>query len=200
MKELFEIIEKTNAQMQGWCGSEKAAILASMVLTLRPEVVLEVGVFAGKSLIPMALAMKEINRGVIIGVDAWSKQVAVREQTSPEHQKWWNELDIDAIYSSFVNSVNTLGLNKHVDIVRKESQNFNGPPAYGIFHCDGSHSVTTINDIMRFAPKVVMGGFVILDDIRGDHGQAPTMAAQRLIQMRFKKLYDLQDGAVFQRQ
>lgn len=172
-----------------------------MILTLRPEVVLEIGVFEGKSLIPMAMAMKEIGYGTIIGVDAWSKQVAIREQITPEHQAWWANLDIDRIYNNFIGHLSRYDLNKHVQVVRQESQNFTGPAAYQIFHCDGSHSPTTINDILRFAPKVVMGGLVILDDIDGgSHGQAPAMAAQRLIQMRFKKLYNLQDGAVFQRQ
>lgn len=200
MKQLFDKISVTNKQLQGWCGESKAIVLASMVLALQPDTVLEIGVFGGKSLIPMALAMKEINRGVVIGVDAWSKQVAVREQTSQEHRDWWDKLDIENIYHGFMQQLDILDLHKHVEVVRKQSQDFNPPQAVSILHVDGSHGITTINDIMRFAPKVVIGGLVIIDDLRGDHGAAPSMAANRLLQMRFKRLYELQDGAVFQRQ
>ena len=40
-----------------------------MVLALRPAVVVEIGVWRGSSLLPMALALKELGRGQIVGVD-----------------------------------------------------------------------------------------------------------------------------------
>ena len=61
-----------------WCPLDKAKTLAAMVLALRPAVVVEIGVWRGSSLLPMALALKELGRGQIVGVDRTRRRLRCR--------------------------------------------------------------------------------------------------------------------------
>lgn len=203
MNTLFETIKKTRAgspeALQGWCELAKANTLAGIVLALRPDISVEIGVFGGSSFIPIALAHKAVGRGIAIGIDAWSKSVAIREQTTPEHRKWWAELDIDKIHDGFQVAVEKYQLRPFTDIIRSESKNFQPPHNIGLLHIDGAHSGEAVNDVYRFAPKVHAGGFVVMDDIDGAHGQGPIDAANRLVSMGFKRLFTVGTWAVFQR-
>lgn len=198
MTNLFETIIRTNPKLEGWCDVQKAITLASIVLAIRPEVSLEIGVFGGRSFLPIALAHKAIGRGVAVGVDAWDKNVGIREQTTPEDKKWWSELDMEKIRTGFMALIPEYGLENFTRIVRTQSSTFTSPTNIGLLHIDGAHSDTAINDVINFAPHVVVGGICVMDDI-GMFGNHVTRAAQRLQQMRFKQLYALGTGAVFQR-
>src|SRR5271155_2865720 len=46
------------AQLEGWCSDLKATTLVDLVLKVRPQVIVEIGVWGGKSLVPMACALK----------------------------------------------------------------------------------------------------------------------------------------------
>ena len=64
-------------QLEGWCSEQKASILVELVLKTRPEKIVEIGVFGGKSLVPMACALKENGSGKIYGIDPWSSAESV---------------------------------------------------------------------------------------------------------------------------
>ena len=80
MKQLFAQIESELAvHKDGWCSIEKAYALASAIIALRPGVVVEIGIWAGRSLIPMALALKKVGAGKIIGIDPWRAEESAKE-------------------------------------------------------------------------------------------------------------------------
>ena len=60
MTNLFLDIADVVPRLNGWCSVNKAQHLAAMVCALQPVTAVEIGVFGGKSLIPMAMAMKRI--------------------------------------------------------------------------------------------------------------------------------------------
>lgn len=200
MTNLFEQVIRTNSELEGWCTPEKAIALASMVVALRPDKILELGVFGGRSIIPMALACKAIGHGQVIGVDPWSKEVAIREYAGqPQHQKWWSELDIERIRLGFLYKLKELDLESVVTIIRDESRNVQPPNVLTLVHIDGSHSETACKDTERFAPRVTAGGLVVMDDTDNSHGTGPANGVKWLLKYGFRKLYDLGSGAVFQR-
>lgn len=196
---LFETIATLHPKLDGWCDLEKAMTLASIVVGLRPQVSVEIGVYGGKSFLPIALAHQAIKTGMAIGIDPWSVEVAVREyHGQPQHQDWWSKLDIGKVERGFLRALNQVDP-KYTDIIKNESKNVPPPNAIGLLHVDGAHSETAIADVLRFAPKVQSGGFVVMDDLDGSHGSGPAMGEQRLVSMGFRKLYNLGTGAVFQR-
>ena len=50
-------------ELEGWCAKDKAATLIDLVLMLKPKIVVEIGVFGGKSLVPIAYALQETGSG-----------------------------------------------------------------------------------------------------------------------------------------
>lgn len=198
MTSLFDTIAKVQPSLPGWCTPQKAITLASIVVARRPAVSVEIGIYGGSSLIPLALAHKAVGSGIVIGIDPWSNQVAIEAQTENESRQWWADQDLEKIRRDFFEQIKTLQLEPFVKIMRFKSDDVEVPNAIGLFHCDGAHSDQAIRDVSRFAPNVVIGGFVVTDDSDW-HGGGVTRAEQRLAQMRFTKLYALGTGSVFQR-
>ena len=50
-------------KLEGWCGLEKSNELYNLVIDQKPKVLVEIGVFEGKSLFSQALALKENGSG-----------------------------------------------------------------------------------------------------------------------------------------
>jgi len=82
-------------QLEGWCSYQKAAILIDFILKIKPQVILEIGVFGGKSLVPMAIAVKENGSGKVYGIDPWDCGASVEGMDKP-NKEWWGSLDHDA--------------------------------------------------------------------------------------------------------
>lgn len=181
-----------------WCPLDKAKTLAAMVLALRPAVVVEIGVWKGSSLIPMALAMKELGTGMVVGIDSWSAQASVQGQTDPQHADFWGRMaPHEIVFNEFMGRLDQYKLHDVVRVVRKTSNEVQ-PPDMDMLHVDGNHGEQAIQDVVRYAPKVRLGGIVVMDDLDWAGGTVMT-AAQRLVQMGFKELYKLGTGAVYQR-
>ena len=80
----------------GWCSQEKALMLIDLTLELKPKVCVDIGVFGGSSLYPVAATLKFLDSGLIFGIDPWDKSETlksfdpVRDQDS---YKWWDDID-----------------------------------------------------------------------------------------------------------
>lgn len=195
---LFTEIEETLKHIpHGWCTVEKAHGLASAILTLRPEIVLEVGVWAGRSLIPMAMAVHHVKQGRVIGIDPWSADAATVGQEGA-NLEWWKNVPYEIIYNQFVKDVQRFGVSQVVEVHRKKSDDVTPPEGIGLLHVDGNHGPQAIRDVERFAPKVRVGGLVFCDDI-GWTGGGVSQATQRLLDMGFVQIHTLDTGAMFQR-
>ena len=51
----------------------------------------ELGVFAGRSALPIAIAHHDLGRGIVIGIDAWSINATKEGQNSKENDEWWEK-------------------------------------------------------------------------------------------------------------
>ena len=47
-------------ELEGWCTRHKASVMMDLIFWTKPKVVVEIGVWGGKSLIPMAFAVKAL--------------------------------------------------------------------------------------------------------------------------------------------
>lgn len=198
MSNLFsEIDEAVKLIGHGWCTQEKARVLASIIVATRPEVVVEIGVWAGKSAIPMAMAVHYNHVGKVIAIDPWNAQISSEGMTGANLQ-WWSSVDHNDIYNHFTHAVNHFGVSQVMDIRRCKSDDVEPPMNIGLFHCDGNHSEQAIRDVERFAPKVKTGGFCFCDDVQWDGGGVGK-ATQLLKDVGFIELYKLDTGALYQR-
>jgi hypothetical protein len=73
-EELKAKISQALPFLEGWCSKEKACAFIDLVLQEKPQTCVEIGVFGGKSLLPVAMALKSLGQGIVIGVDPWDKK------------------------------------------------------------------------------------------------------------------------------
>lgn len=191
-----------------WCSLEKAQTLASLVAGLRPRVVLEIGVWMGGSLVPMAIALRVLGeldaaarREVVprraIAVDPWSAAESCADQT-PIDAAWWRSVDHDAALARFTTRVAKHRLTSLVEVVRCPSDRAPVPPSIDLLHVDGNHADQARRDVERFAPSVPPGGILVLDDL--DWSGAHVRRGHDLaIALGFRDLFPLGCGVVMQR-
>jgi len=182
----------------GWCPDSKAHALAAIVLSLRPATTVEIGVFGGRSFLPMAMAHKALDHGLAIGIDPWDPSASVEGQVDPANVRWWSGLNHDMVYAHFVQHLRRLGLEKVTQILRFRSDEICVPEDIGLLHIDGNHGEQAYLDALRFAPNVRPGGFCVLDDLHWTGG-AVGRAAGWLGENGFEYLYPLGSGAVYRR-
>lgn len=196
---LFETIARVQPKLHGWCSPEKAATLAAAVLAYRPEVIVEIGVFGGSSLIPLALAAKEIGRCKVIAIDPWLAVASVEGQVNDADRKFWSDQAMhENVYNDFLRVISELGLTNTVDVRRAKSDDVEVPANIGLLHTDGNHGEQAVKDIERYFPKCLVGSLAFVDD---EHwaGGGVSRAITKAKSMGFKELYKLGTGCVLQR-
>lgn len=154
--------------LEGWCEQSKAQALHDLVLSSNSQVTVEAGVFAGRSLIPMALAHKEKGSGGVIGIDAWKSSVAIEGTNSPENDKYWQQMNFERIYQKLNEAIHQYGVFDQVDLLRIKSETcacLFADNSVDIFHQDSNHNLETIiTELERWIPKIKAGGYWIADD------------------------------------
>lgn len=181
------------SQLEGWCPQQKAAVLIDLVLIKSPELIVEIGVFGGKSLIPMAYALKEIGKGKIIGIDPWS-HAASAEGMEGVNYDYWMSVNHELILSGLLQKIYQFGLVNYIDLVRSTSLNAPIIQNIDFLHIDGNHSdETSYADVTKWVPLVRRGGIVIFDDINW----ATTKRAVDWLNQNCIKISEFQDTSIW---
>lgn len=183
--------------IEGWCNPPKAFALVAAVLTIRPEVCVQIGVFGGSSLLPVAIALNYLARGQIIGIDPYDPVESAKGQTGA-NLKWWSELDHAKIERGFMDAVIAEGVSNQVVVLKKTSDAVTPPDRIQFLIVDGNHGEQGFRDIKRYCVKVPVGGLTFVDDITWEGGAIGRGVAWMLAN-GFTKLYDLDTGAMYQR-
>lgn len=164
---VFAMIRVAERTLPGWCSREKALLIAQHVLRERPEHCVEIGVFGGRSLIPIAAALRENGTGHVHAIETWRADVAVQDATNTDNDAWWQAVDFDAIKAGLLRFVVDHGLVRQVRIVEAPSAR-----AAALFDCidflhiDGSHAiVSAAEDVVLYARKLRQGALVLFDDV-----------------------------------
>lgn len=155
--------------LHGWCTKEKAFHFIDLILEVKPELCVEIGVFGGRSLFPVASALKFLNRGMVIGIDPWSKEEIIPYFDPVKdlaHINWWNKINMDQIYYGCLSMLSQHKLEDYTMILRTTSEM--AAPAIGsidILYMDGNHTeAASIQDVKLYLPKVRSGGYIWLND------------------------------------
>lgn len=160
----------------GWCWPEKAYAMAQLVIDELPALVVEIGVFGGRSLFPQAMALRRLNRGVAIGIDPWRRESTIEGGVGAENSAWWSNLELHTIHSEFMDNLWRLDLSRWCLPWRCGAEECYGmfPSAsIDILHIDGNHSeLVSRRDVELFLPRVRSGGHVWFDDTNWDSTQA----------------------------
>lgn len=158
-------------RLQGWCSIEKAEAMMQEVHRLKPKVCVEVGVFGGRSLFPVALALEELGEGVVYGVDPWSPEASLAGTQDPANTAYWNgkHWSYETVYSDCIRALIDMRLTATCNILRITSDQASKlfvDESVDMLHIDGNHSTEeSLADLERWVPKVKPGGSIWFDDI-----------------------------------
>ena len=165
----------TKVDMQGW-GSDHP-ILPWAIENLKPNFIIEVGSWKGRSAINMAKKMESLNiNGEILCIDTWLG--------SPEHwldpEDWWSSLRVvngrPNIYNTFLNNVVANGCQNKITPfpITSEAAYFvlkNWSVKSKMIYIDAGHEYESVTkDIEMYWQLLDDGGVMILDDYIGWSG------------------------------
>ena len=166
---LKQFVCQVRPTIEGWCSEEKALSFIDLVLDVKPDVCVEVGVFGGSSLFPVATTLKFLNHGIIVAIDPWDKIECLKyldPLRDQHHLQWWGMVNMNYIYYSFKELLQKHGIEKYCQIIRETSEK--AAPmvdTIDILYLDGNHSeVVSTQDVQLYLPKVRHGGFIWMND------------------------------------
>ena len=180
----------------GWCSVEKANALASTIMAIRANLIVEVGIWSGKSLIPMALTLKKLGKGKLIGIDPWKNEDSVKDLTG-EDKEWWGKVDHNRVFNVCQKWIASTQVETYVEIHRCRNDEFaiEKTGLIDLLHIDGGHGETaSVYDVTHYGSRVRRGGFLFMDDI----GWA-VKATSLITQYGFVEVYQMDTGKMFQR-
>lgn len=131
---------------------------------------MEVGVFGGRSLFAIALAMKENGGGgATWGIDPWSVEAAVEGDVGFENKDWWmKNVDLEKIYRGFLSDILALELSKHCYFLRERGEvavELFKDNSIDFFHLDSNHSeLVSCRDVGIWRKKLTKNAVWVMDD------------------------------------
>ena len=143
--------------------------MRNLIWKVKPDVCVEIGVFAGKSLINTALALKENGHGVVYGIDPWRKETALAgTELTMEDPAFWDTIDLDAVHWDCMRAIWQHEVEKHAIVIRAASLDCHqlfSLRTVDILYVDGGHTEkASCADVACYIGKVKHGGHIWLDD------------------------------------
>lgn len=171
LPESVETVIKACETMDGWAPPQKMRRMAKLILDsesrTRPLVLVEVGVFAGRSLLPQAAALRHLGAGRVYGVDPYTKEAAREGTHDPEHSWWW-EQELGRFRDQFLGHLRWHQLEPWAALIEAPSEkaaSLFDSGALDAVHIDGNHSpeVSTA-DVSTWWDRLRAGGHMWVDD------------------------------------
>lgn len=153
----------------GWCSTEKALLMMDIIKENKCQCCVEIGVFSGMSLLPMAKALQYNRSGKVFALDAWNPLEAIKGFSSSDpNYLWWSQLDFNYFYKQTLLLIYKNGLNKFCSIIKQPSQDATclfADETIDFIHLDGNHNEEfSFQDVTNYFPKVKDGGYILLND------------------------------------
>jgi hypothetical protein len=182
--------------IHGWCTPEKALKIAQVISDNNCKVCVELGVFGGKSLLPIALAAGP--DGKIYGVDAWSSAASLEGTNDKANDSWWSSINYNDMYK-YTNKLMKSN-NVEVTLLRRRSNEVNDTfddESIDFLHQDSNHSLEiSCEEIELYFNKVKHGGFWAFDDT---NWETTKQAQANLLTKGYIELEDLGGWKLYQR-
>ncbi len=185
--------------LHGWCSCQKAEFLIDLVLQSKPLKVVEIGVWGGKSLVPIAHALKKNGAGVIYGIDPWDKVASLRGMKNEGSKVFWQLADHGEVYRDLVERIKEFDLSAQIELICATSEEAYKIDQIDLLHVDGNHSEeNSLFDVQKWVPYVKKGGYIIFDDMTWfEGGKFTTQKAVEWLDEHCFKLAEFTDISVW---
>lgn len=161
-------IDGSGRKVEGWCTLEKALAMCQLVVEQRPKLCVELGAFAGRSLVATGLGLRLNGEGLAYGIDPWTNDAAIEGTHNPEDAAWWGNVDMGWIHGCCLEAILHFGVARHVRLLACKSAEATGMfrrESIDMLHIDSNHSEEiSCAEVTHWMPKVKPGGFVWFDD------------------------------------
>lgn len=186
-------------QLQGWCSDTKASILMDIVLKTKPNIIVEIGVYGGKSLVPMACALSTNKKGIIYGIDPWDNLASLQGVENESNIGYWSTVPLQEIMEGLIFKIRQFNLEQQIKLIRGTSLEVEPIHDIDILHIDGNHSdVTSYIDVTKWGPLVRSGGWIIFDDMTWyENGKYTNARAVEWLNTHCKKFAEFNDNCVW---
>ena len=182
--DIEQALSRIPVDFGGGCSVAKAAVLAELITTHGLDTAVEIGVYRGRSFIPLALAMRAQGHGRAFGVDPYAVEPAMQHD---DHgipldviHAFVRDSDWDGIWQSVEEAIDREHVRDFAELLRTTSLNAASrfaPGQLGLVHIDGNHDRDSVeSDISTWLPRIRPGGFLVLDDASWD-SVSPSMRA-----------------------
>ena len=153
--------------LEGWCSPQKSLLLYSLARAHKPQTVVEIGIYGGRSIVPIAAALKDNGVGQVYGIETWSGSAAVSYRTNIANDFWWQNIDFPKLKGDFLQFVVQYQLQDTIRVVEAASDRCGGLfDRIDMLHIDGGHSTYgAAQDVVNYVSKVPSGGIIVYDDI-----------------------------------
>jgi predicted O-methyltransferase YrrM len=194
-----ETIERELPGLPGWCLVDKGKRMAH--LARGTNLCVELGVFGGRGIVSMALALKDQGFGRADGIDPYTPAASLEGANDPANDEYWAHLDYESVARAAQEAFYKLELMPYARIIRMRScdvVDFYADGTIDLLHLDANHSeATSCSDVTLWAPKIRVGGHWIFDDA----DWPTTQAAQRVLEgLCFDQVENHTQWKVYRRQ
>jgi tetratricopeptide (TPR) repeat protein len=152
----------------GWITLNKAGCLIDYVDEICKEVeepvCVEIGVFAGKSVLPIALELKRNSKGKIYAMDPWTNEEATRGYEDV-HYEYWSQIDLNHKLGIFESMIQEFELKDYISIIKEPSDTAPEIKNINLLHIDGQHTDQALRDVRKYASQIALNGYCVVDDV-----------------------------------
>ncbi len=179
--------------IHGWCTQEKAL---KIIEYIKPnDICVELGVFGGKSLLPISFMTKN----TVFGIDAWEKNASLEGKNDKSNDEWWEKIEYDQMYNYTLELFNKYNC-KNVKLLRMKSSdaidNFENN-SIDFLHQDSNHSEEiSCNEVELYHEKVKINGIWVFDDT---NWKTTKKAQDLLLTHGYEELYDSGEFKIYKR-
>lgn len=145
--------------LTGWCSDNQAEILIDIVLRDRPETLLQVGVFGGNALIPLAAALKANGKGTLYAADPASLPRMPDESESGSSGFFGSAFNLKLFREYLIERIHEFELNDQIVFFDGE---FSLSEIDMIYLDGGCSALSLEREVVRWIPLLRSRGWVIM--------------------------------------
>ena len=173
----YNIYKNISTDFGGGSFMSKTYLMAYLINSHNLKHYIDIGVYKGKSLLPLAYVIGQ-NNGKAIGIDPYENEIAKEYDIEEEKRELINNfidnLDFNTLYNEVIMNIEKYNLSDYCKIIRKPSTEavadiLKSKIKIDMLHIDGNHDSKNVKeDADKYLPLLTDGGFVIFDDIDWD--------------------------------